>query len=116
MNVPVNRALLLCVVLIGLFPVSGYPADPAPAPLVGGQFITVTGGSPASIRVPWQPGLTLQSALNEANLGDFQQPRRVYLIRGKESLLYDLRKLRKDPASDPKLQPGDIIRIPEAVF
>lgn len=73
------------------------------------KFVTIAGGVQARSpgKVPWTPDLTLLSALSAA--GGLTDLRSVTILRGKEKLTFRIKKLERNPATDPKLQPGDRI-------
>ena len=48
--------------------------------------------------------------------GGGAMPRHVRLIRGKEVLVVNPRKIRGHPELDVQLQPGDIIQVPPSFF
>jgi polysaccharide export outer membrane protein len=71
------------------------------------RYVTVGGAVKNSGRFQWTPDLTLTSALDQAGGGDGFESDRIELIRGGKSSAYSVKKLRKDPAQDPQLLPGD---------
>jgi protein involved in polysaccharide export with SLBB domain len=71
------------------------------------RYVTVGGAVKNSGRFQWTPDLTLSSALDQAGGGDGFESDRIELIRGRKSSAYSVKKLRKDPAQDPQLLPGD---------
>ena len=79
------------------------------------RVVAVTGGVRAPQRLPWTADLTLRTSVDLAGgMGDFASPKGVRLIRaGKVIGVYDLRKLQKDPALDPKVLPGDQVDVPQ---
>jgi hypothetical protein len=80
-------------------------ADPS-----GEKFVTIAENVDVRTpgRVRWTPDLTLLSALSAAGgTGDF--PRFVTIIRGTEKLTFSIKKVERNPETDPKLLPGDRI-------
>ena len=79
------------------------------------RFVSVGGAVRAPQRVPWNQDLTLATAIESAGgPDDYAQEKGIRLIReGKIVERYDLRVVRKDPARDPKLLPGDQVFVPK---
>lgn len=68
-------------------------------------------------RVPFTEDMTLLTAINAAGgFNDSADQRHVRLLRGNAAMVYDVRKFRKDPSQDLKLQPGDKIEVPQIFF
>jgi polysaccharide export outer membrane protein len=62
-------------------------------------------------RHPWAPEMTLSQALAAASgPSDFASDK-VKLIRAGQAQLFSRKALKKDPASDPKVQPNDYIEV-----
>ena len=81
------------------------------------RFVNVGGAVRAPTRVPFTEDMTLLAAISAAGgFNDFADQKRVRLLRGNEAKTYDVRKVRKDPGLDPKLQPGDKIEVPQSFF
>jgi protein involved in polysaccharide export with SLBB domain len=78
----------------------------------GSRFVVIGGGVRAPQRLLWSPDLTLRSAIDLAGgTSDFGTLRGLKLIRDGKATVYDGRKFEGDPASDPKLLPGDQIIV-----
>src|SRR5262249_52717180 len=68
-------------------------------------------------RVPFTEDMTLLTAINAAGgFNDFADQKRVRLLRGTQVTVFDVRKFRKDPSLDVKLQPGDKVEVPQSLF
>ena len=79
------------------------------------RIVTVGGGVRAPQRMQWYPDLTLKSAIQSAQgLGEFTKGKGIRVIRASKVVgTYDYKKINKDPATDPKLLPGDQVDVPE---
>ena len=110
------KTVLLLVLLAALPWCGSKAADPSPIPVetVGNVVVRVDKLKPESIACT--PGLTVLTVLSQAGGEFFNPPRKVRLVRGSEVILLDVRKLRSHPADDLKLQPGDVVQIPETMF
>ena len=81
------------------------------------RFVNVGGSVRAPTRVPFTEDMTLLTAINAAGgFNDFADQRHVRLLRGSQVTVYDVRKFRKDPSLDVKLQPGDKVEVPQSLF
>ena len=77
----------------------------------GGQvrYITIGGQVRNPNRFLWSPDLTLVAAISAAGgVGDFGGDK-VTLTRGGEKKQYSLKRLKRTPAEDPRLLPGDLV-------
>lgn len=84
---------------------------------VTSRFVNVAGAVRAPQRIAYTPDLTLMSAINAAgDFNEFANPNKVRLIREGKASVHDVRKIRKDPGLDPRLQPGDQIQVPQGMF
>jgi polysaccharide export outer membrane protein len=76
------------------------------------QKMIIVGGS---VRVPgkqqWIPDLTLTGAISGAGGPTEFAKDTAKIIRGGRAAMYSRKAIRKDPSSDPKVQPGDIIEL-----
>jgi hypothetical protein len=79
------------------------PAPPAENVIVVDKTVSLR----AEMKIPCSPDLTLLSAIIAAGGGN--DLRSVTLIRGKRRTVFRLKKLIRQPETDPKLQPGDRI-------
>jgi len=81
-------------------------------PSPNSRFVTIGGGVRAPQRLIWTPDLTLRAAIDLAGgLSDFGTLRGVKLIRNGGVQVFDGRKFENDPASDPRLLPGDQVVV-----
>jgi protein involved in polysaccharide export with SLBB domain len=81
------------------------------------RFVNVGGAVRQPMRVPFTEDMTLLAAINGAGgFNDFADQRHVRLLRGDDVKVYDVRKFRKDPSMDVKLEPGDRIEVPQTFF
>ena len=81
------------------------------------RFVNVGGSVRQPTRVPFTEDMTLLTAINAAGgFNDFADQKRVRLLRGSQVTVFDVRKFRKDPSLDLKLQPGDKIEVPQSLF
>ncbi len=81
------------------------------------RFVNVGGSVRAPSRVPFTEDMTLLTAINAAGgFNDFADQRHVRLLRGSGVTVYDVRKFRRDPSRDVRLQPGDKIEVPQSFF
>jgi protein involved in polysaccharide export with SLBB domain len=81
------------------------------------RFVNVGGSVRNPTRVPFTEDMTLLTAINAAGgFNDFADQKRVRLLRGKDVKLYDVRQFRRDPSQDVKLQPGDMVEVPQSFF
>jgi protein involved in polysaccharide export with SLBB domain len=83
----------------------------------GERFVNVDGEVRSRMRVPYTADMTLMSAINAAGgMSEFADQRRVQLNRGTESQTIDIRRVRRDPSLDIKVQPGDSIFVPRSFW
>ena len=81
------------------------------------RFVNVGGSVRTPTRVPFTEDITLLTAINAAGgFNDFADQKHVRLLRGSEVTVFDVRKFRKDPSLDVKLQPGDKVEVPQSLF
>lgn len=81
------------------------------------RFVSVGGAVRAPGRIPYTADLTLSTAINAAGgLNEFGSPKRISLIRGGQRASYDLRKIAKDPSTDPTLLPGDQVEVGQSAW
>ena len=75
------------------------------------RTIIVGGSVRASGRQQWFEGLTLTGAISAAGgRGDFAGDG-IKVIRAGKAARYSWKALKRDPSSDPKIQPGDIVDV-----
>ncbi len=78
------------------------------------RTVNVGGEVKAPQRVAYTADLTLHKAIIAA--GDFTEysdSKKVRLLRGKEAMVVDVKRIRKDPSLDIPLKPGDDILVPQ---
>ncbi|MEO5755011.1 MAG: SLBB domain-containing protein [Chthoniobacterales bacterium] len=81
------------------------------------RFVNIGGAVRSPNRIPFTEDMTLLTAISAAGgFNDFADQKRVRLLRGSEAKVYDVRQFRREPALDPKLQPGDKIEVPQSFF
>lgn len=81
------------------------------------RFVNVGGHVKAPQRVNYTPDMTLLSAINAAgDFDDFADQRKVRLIRGQTVKIVDCKQIRKNPANDVQVLPGDQIQVPEGFW
>ena len=81
------------------------------------RFVNVGGAVRLPMRVPFTEDLTLLASINAAGgFNDFADQKRVRLLRRNDVKVYDVRKFRRDPSLDVKLQPGDRVEVPQTFF
>ncbi|MCS7049581.1 MAG: polysaccharide export protein [Verrucomicrobiae bacterium] len=84
---------------------------------VQARFFYVGGEVRAPGRYPWSEDMTLLKAINTAaSFTDYANRRRVEIIRGKEKRPVDVEAIRRNPALDVPIRPGDSIWVPRSVF
>ncbi len=82
-----------------------------------GRFVNVGGEVKAPSRVAYTPDLTLMSAINAAGgMTEFANSKKVRLIRGKEVMVVDTKKILSNPALDIPVKPGDQIFVEQSFF
>ena len=80
-----------------------------------GRFVNVGGEVKAPSRVPYTPDLTLMSAINAAGgMTEFADSKKVRLIRGKEVMVINTKKILSNPALDLPVKPGDQIFVEQS--
>jgi len=81
------------------------------------RFVNVGGSVRNPTRVPFTEDMTLLTAINAAGgFNDFADQKHVRLLRGTQVTVFDVRKFRKDPSLDVKLEPGDKVEVPQSLF
>ncbi|HWL50802.1 MAG TPA: polysaccharide biosynthesis/export family protein [Chthoniobacteraceae bacterium] len=79
------------------------------------RFVTVGGNVRSPGRVVHTADLTLISAISAAGgFNEFADQKRVRLVRGGKTTIFDVRDLKRDPSQDPRVLPGDQIDVPAA--
>ena len=81
------------------------------------RFVNVGGSVRSPGRIPYTPDLTLMSTINASGgFNDFADQKKVRYIHANKVEIVDVRKIRKDPALDPKVYPGDQIEVPQSFW
>jgi protein involved in polysaccharide export with SLBB domain len=81
------------------------------------RFVNVGGEVKSPQRVPFTPDLTVLSSINAAGgFSPYADQRKVRLLRGNQSTIVDIKKIRTNPSLDLPLQPGDRIEVPLSIF
>jgi len=81
------------------------------------RFVNVGGAVRGPGRLPWTSDLTLTTAINAmGGLNEYGSEKKVWLIRAGQRTPYDLRKIKKEPSTDPKIIPGDQIEVGQSMF
>lgn len=81
------------------------------------RFVNVGGEVKAPQRIPYTSDMTLSSAINAAGwFTDYAKQSSIRLTRDGKTTIYDMKELRKNPAADPKLLPGDQIVVPQSFW
>jgi len=81
------------------------------------RFVNVGGEVRTPQRVPYTPDLTVLSAISAAGgFTEFASQGNVRLLRGDSVTVVDIRRVRKDPSLDTRLQPGDSIEVLRSLF
>ena len=81
------------------------------------RYVNVSGAVKSPMRVPFTADMTLMSAINAAgDFNDYAKQSGVRLVRGTSVQVINCKKVRQDPALDPKVLPGDSIQVPESPF
>lgn len=77
------------------------------------RVVSVTGQVRVPQRITWTPDLTLLAAVDlSGGPGDFAGKKVRLLRNGQVVSVFDIKVLRRDPAADPKVLPGDRIDVP----
>lgn len=81
------------------------------------RFVNVSGDVRQPRRVEYTSDLTLLGAISAASgFTEYADQRKVRLIRGGGVQIVDIRAVRKDPALDIILLPGDQIEVPQSFW
>jgi protein involved in polysaccharide export with SLBB domain len=80
-----------------------------------GRFVNVGGEVKSPNRIVFTPDLTLMTAINAAGgMSEFANAKKVRLIRGKEVMIIDTKKILSDPSLDIAVKPGDQIFVEQS--
>ncbi len=80
------------------------------------RFVDVSGAVRQPGRVPYSSDLTLITTLDSAGGPSDFAGDKVRLVRGGKIQFFSLKKLNKDPTLDPRIEPGDQIKIMESMW
>lgn len=75
------------------------------------RYVTVGGQVRAPTRMVWSADLTITSAISACGGPNEFGGDKVNLVRGGTVTRYSLKALKKNPADDPPLQPGDQVEL-----
>lgn len=79
--------------------------------------VTVGGAVKAPNRVAYTPDLTTLSAINAAGgFNEFANQKKVRVLRAGKVIMVNCIEVRRNPALDVKLLPGDNIEVPESFW
>ena len=79
--------------------------------------VSVGGAVKAPQRVSYTPDLTALSAINAAGgFNEFANQSKVRVLRAGQVIMVNCKEVRKNPALDVRLQPGDIIEVAESFW
>ena len=81
------------------------------------RFVNVGGDVKAPRRVEFTPDLTVLGAITAAGgFTEYADQTKVRLLRDGQVTLVNIRDVRKDPAKDLRLKPGDGIEVPQSFW
>ena len=84
---------------------------------VAGRFVNVGGAVKSPQRVPYTADMTVLSAINAAgDFNEFANQSKVLLLRDGKTQTVNCKEIRRNPAKDPGVRPGDQIQVPERWF
>lgn len=84
---------------------------------VTARFVDVGGDVRSPQRVPYTPDLTVLGAITAAGgFTEYADQRKVRLLRDGNVIMVDIREVRKQPAKDLRLKPGDKIQVPQSFW
>lgn len=79
------------------------------------RFVDVGGDVRAQQRVPFTADLTVLGAITAAGgFTEYADQTKVKLLRDGKVIMINIKDVRKDPAKDLKLKPGDKIQVPQS--
>ena len=79
--------------------------------------VSVGGAVKAPQRVAFTADITALAAINAAGgFNEFANQTKVRILRGRNVIPLNCKEVRKNPSLDVRLQPGDIIEVPESFF
>jgi protein involved in polysaccharide export with SLBB domain len=77
----------------------------------GARFVTIGGNVRAPSRLQWSADLSVLSSLSACGGPSDFAGDRINLIRSGQLATYSYKKLKKNPADDPRLNPGDQVDL-----
>jgi polysaccharide export outer membrane protein len=81
------------------------------------RFVNVGGEVRLPQRIPYTPDLTVLAAVSAAGgFTEYASQSRMRLYRGTKVVTINMREIRKNPANDVPLQPGDTIEVMRSFF
>jgi polysaccharide biosynthesis/export protein VpsN len=81
------------------------------------RFVNVGGDVKTPKRVEFTPDLTVLGAINAAGgFTEFADQSKVRLLRDGNVTLVNIKEIRKEPAKDPRLKPGDTVEVPQSFW
>ena len=80
-----------------------------PNPVINPRTVTVSGAVHTPGKQNWVPDLTLTGAISAAGGPTEFRKDGMRIIRGGKATSYSRKAIKKNPALDPKVEPGDII-------
>lgn len=75
------------------------------------RYVTIGGAVRAPSRMVWSADLTITSAISACGGPNEFASDKINLIRGGTVTQYRLKLLKKNPADDPRIQPGDQVEL-----
>lgn len=84
---------------------------------VAARFFYVGGEIRGPGRFPWTEDVTVLKAVNTAGgFTEYANRSRIEILRGDQKIAVDFEKVRRNPADDVPLRPGDSIWVPRSIF
>ena len=81
------------------------------------RFVNVGGDVRAPQRVAYTPDLTLMGAITACGgFTEYADQKKISLSRDGKVTIHSAPNIRKDPALDPPLKPGDLIQVPQSFW
>lgn len=81
------------------------------------RFVNVGGEVKMPRRVEFTPDLTVIGAINSAGgFTEFANEKRIRLLRDGEVTMINVKKARKEPELDIRMQPGDTLEVPRSFW
>lgn len=81
------------------------------------RFVNVDGEVKGAQRVSFTADMTLMTAINSCGgFTDYAKQSQITLTRAGKVTIYNAKEIRKNPALDPKVLPGDQIHVPQSFW